>query len=292
MTPGHRLPSLSPDQVASKVANVQLAGDALAAAAIAVPGLGLGLVRSFTAPALLAGGWYAAASWAAVAIGFAFAALTWLAASGPGRVLLHRAAWDHPWPWMAIVGAPFLVAVGWLLFWPLEATHVLGVLGTVVIGLGTLTVVLAVLAYAAQTRQPVPLFRILRLNVTPVLAVIVVVGVLGGAVDSKSLLHTARGPVPGQAATQQWGAPGTTFLDALHSWLSDRTDSAACALPAGHASVTRSAAHPGSRRRRRNPRRLVGRTRHGQVRWYPVRAARRLRRQQRKRGFSRDGGPG
>lgn len=259
---GHPLPKVPEDEAARKVASVRTAGDILAAAAVAVPGLGL--VRSFTAPAFLAGGWYAAVSWAAVALGFAFATLTWPAANGPVRALLRRlagpyrpgrrspaarfadsarrgtlpdrSAWANSWPWL-VAGAPFLVAVGWLLFWPLSAAHWLGVLGTVVIALGTLTVVLAVLAYAAQTRRPVPLFRILRLNVTPVLSVIVAVGVLGGIADSKSLLHVARGPVPAATATQDWDAPGTTFVNALSSWLADQKDTATCALPAGNAPV-------------------------------------------------------
>ena len=315
---GHSLPKVPEDEAARKVASVRTAGDALAAAAVAVPGLGL--VRSFTAPAFLAGGWYAAVSWAAMALGFAFATLTWPAANGPVRALLRRlagpyrtggrrsltarfadgarrgtlpdrTAWDNSWPWL-VAGAPFLVAVGWLLFWPLSAAHWLGVLGTVVIALGTLTMVLAVLAYAAQTRRPVPLFRILRLNVTPVLSVIVAVGVLGGIVDSKSLLHVARGPVPAATATQDWDAPGTTFMDALSSWLADQKGHCDMCPARRERAGTRPAAHPGGRGRRRDPRCLVGRARHGHVRGHPVRAARCLRRQQRKRRLGRNGGPG
>ena len=278
---GHSLPRLAQDEAARKaeaarrVASVRTAGDALAAAAVAVPGLGL--VRSFTGPAFLAGGWYAVVSWVLVALGFAFATLTWPAANGPARALLRRlagpyqasqaseaseasasarrrsliarfvdgarqgprpgSAWANSWPWL-VVGAPFLIAVGWLLFWPLSAAHWLGVLGTVVIALGTLTVVLAVLAYVAQSRRPVPLFRLLRLNVTPVLSVALAVGVLGGVVDSKSLLHVTRGPVQAGAAAEPWGAPNTTFLDALRSWLPGaKDDVAVCALPTGNAQL-------------------------------------------------------
>src|SRR3984957_11938922 len=97
---GHSLPRLAQDEAARKaeaarrVASVRTAGDALAAAAVAVPGLGL--VRSFTGPAFLAGGWYAVASWVLVALGFAFATLTWPAANGPTRALLRRLAGPSP----------------------------------------------------------------------------------------------------------------------------------------------------------------------------------------------------
>jgi hypothetical protein len=258
---GRPLPSLKADEAARKVAAARTVGDALATAAVAVPGLGL--VRSFTAPALLAGGRYATASWAAVALGFAFATLTWPAANGPARALLRRLAGpykagakrslvarfidgarrgphgkrfagDDAWPWL-VVGTPFLVAVGWLLFWPLSAARWLGVLGTTVIVLGTLTVVLAVPAYAAQTRRPVPLFRLLRLNVTPVLSVILAIGVLGGIIDANSLLHVARGPV--NTTTHPPGASGMTFLEELDAWLADKKDAATCAVPADDASL-------------------------------------------------------
>ena len=71
-----------------------------------------------------------------------------------------------------MAGAPFLVADAVLLFVPLWTTHWLGVLGTTVIATGTFAVVLAVLAYLAQTQRPLPLFRIIRLNVTPVITLV------------------------------------------------------------------------------------------------------------------------
>ena len=246
---------------AQKVAVVRAAGDALAVAAVAVPGLGL--VRSFTAPALLAGGWYATASWIAVGIGLVFATLSWPAANGLGRkVLCHLATsgprlvrgffngarqgplqqsvWANTWPWL-LGGAPYLAAVVWLLFWPLSAAHRLGVLGTIVIALGTLTITLAVLAHLAQVRQPVPLFQVLRLSYTPVLSVIVAVGVAGGLVDARSLVHLARGPVTtasqAQAIAQtSWESPDNTLLGSLGQWEAD-TEDANCAWPVGNGSV-------------------------------------------------------
>ena len=75
------------------------------------------------------------------------------------------------WPWL-VAGAPFLVTDMFLVFVPMWTTHWLGVLGTTVIATGTLAVGLAVLAYLAQTRRPLPLFRMIRLNVTPVITLI------------------------------------------------------------------------------------------------------------------------
>ena len=258
-SPSQPEPSKADEQ--SQVAVVRTAGDALAVAAVAVPGLGL--VRSFTAPALLAGTWYATASWVAVGIGIVFATLSWpaanglgrkalraLATSGPGLIRgffngarqgpLRQGVWANTWPWL-LGGMPYLAAVVWLLFWPLSAAHRLGVLGTIVIALGTLTITLAVLAYLAQVRQPVPLFQVLRLGYTPVLSVIVAVGIAGGLVDARSLVHLARGPVTtasqAQAIAQtRWELPGNTLLGSLARWETDTKD-ANCARPVGNGSV-------------------------------------------------------
>ena len=68
------------------------AGDALAVAVVAVTGLGL--VRSFTAPAILAygGRTVAVASWVAVAIGIVIATVSWPLANGPVRKGLRKLA--------------------------------------------------------------------------------------------------------------------------------------------------------------------------------------------------------
>ncbi len=246
---GHRLPEVSPETAAERVDSARTAGDALAVAVVAVTGLGL--VRSFTAPALLASG-YTAASWVAVVIGIVIVTVSWRLANGPVRDALCKLAgpYNAPagqrglatrladwarrgemrgdagwWPWL-IVGAPFLIADAFLVFVPLWTTHWLGVLGVTVIATGTLAVGLAVLAYLAQTRLPLPLFRMIRLNVTPVITLVLVIGLIGGIADSRSVLHDVRGPVTGGAA------PGRTGLLAdLQSWLA-RPATAACAVPA------------------------------------------------------------
>jgi len=241
---GRRLPK----RQLEKVPSVRTAGDGLAVAVAAVTGLGL--VRSFTVPALLAGGGYAVASWVAVAIGIIVATACWPLANGPARKYLRRLADARParvparfadwarqgrmgkkspwWPWL-LVGGPFLVADVCLLFAPLWTAHWLGVLGTTVIAVGTLTVVLAVLAYMAQDRRPLPLFRMIRLNVTPVITIIAVIGLVGAIADSQSLVHVIRDPV---GSTTAAGQPGDTPLQsALQSWLTD-PQTAACAVPA------------------------------------------------------------
>lgn len=248
---GHPLPAPQPERAAS----VRTAGDALAVAVVAVTGLGL--VRSFTAPALPGVGRDTAvsgigvASGIAVAIRIVIATVSWPLANGPVRKSLRKLAgaggpvawladWARKgqmrggarwWPWL-VAGAPFLVADTFLVFVPLRTTHWLGVLGTTVIATGTLAVGLAVLAYLAQTRRPLPLFRMIRLNVTPVITIVLVIGLIGGTADSRSVLHDVRGPVTGGA-----GPGRTSLLADLQSWLASPA-TAACAVPAASGGTT------------------------------------------------------
>jgi hypothetical protein len=254
-------------EVTSRIDSVRTAGDALAVAVIAVTGVGL--VRSFAAPGLLADDGYTTASWIAVAVGIAVASASRRLADGPVRGYLrgqadrlkpdqqhvrqsrprplpYLADWarqgqlgrvrpdtpDTPgkklsglWAWL-VVGAPFVIADVCLLFVPLWATHWLGVLATAVIAVSTLAVVLAVLAYLAQTRRPLPLFRMIRLNVTPVITIIAVIGLAGGLADSRPLVHQVRGPVSAAGP-----AGRASLLASLQTWLAD-PDTAACAIPA------------------------------------------------------------
>jgi len=242
---GHALPERQP----ARVASVRTAGDALAVAVAAVTGLGL--VRSFTAPALpgvsgagaISG--VGVASGIAVVVGIAIATVSWPLANGPVRKRLRVLAgargpaarladWARQgemqggvgwWPWL-VAGAPFLVADALLVLVPIWTTHWLGVLGTTVIATGTLAVGLAMLAYLAQAERPLPLFRMFRLNVTPVISIILAIGLVGGIANSGSLLHEVRGPVTGGTA------PGRTSLLAdLQSWLANPA-TATCAVPA------------------------------------------------------------
>jgi hypothetical protein len=242
------------DEARKREGAARTAGDALAVAVIAVTGLGL--VRSFTVLALLAQGGYAVASWVAVVIGIAIATCIWPLANGPVRDSLRtvagRADWVGVsvkwaieglvgqsrqeqrreqeqrryiwWPWLIAV-APFLIATAALMFVPLWTTHWLGVIGTTVIATGTLAVVLAVLAFLAQTRKPLPLFQALRLNVTPVITLIAVIGLVGAMVGSSSAVHDIRGPVPAQPPADQ-----TSLMTSLDTWLDDPAMD--CSVPA------------------------------------------------------------
>ena len=246
---GHALPEMPLEEQEKKLAAVKTAGDALAVAAVAVTGLGL--VRSFTALGLLYDGGYTAAAWVAVVLGIIVVTFIWPLADGPvrnglgwlakqrgqvarfvgwarrGRMGEKAGSESEWWPWV-VAGAPFLIADACLLFVPLWATHWLGVLGTTVIATGTLAVVLAVLANLAQTQRPLPLFRLIRLNVTPVITLVAVIGLVGASVDSSPVLHEIRGPV---TAADSPGQPNPA--DQLDSWLGTPlgTSADACAVP-------------------------------------------------------------
>ena len=115
--------------------------------------------------------------------------------------------------WLKVVGAVFLLTDVWLIVAPLNATHIFGVLATVVIAIGSLATLLGTLAFLVQTRKPLSVFRFLRLNVTPVLTIIVIIAVAGGVFDSRSSLHQVIGPVA--AGT----APRPSLSSALAAWL-------------------------------------------------------------------------
>jgi hypothetical protein len=303
---------------------VRTTGDMLAVAVIAVTGLGL--VRSFTAAAMVVGRPYSWAFGVAVAAGFAVAALSWVAArvwlqrradffdrtydsvglarpaltmrgeGSPGgsrvadlrepRVADSReprvatpgeqpaatpgeqpaaspgeqqtaspgeqqteshseqgsqasVAPHSPARRLALFAIPFAVADILLVFVPIWTTHWLGVLATTVIALGTLAVGLAVLAYLAQSRQPLPVFRLLRLKSTPVISLILIAALAGAVFPKTSRLHDIRLPPAVAAAARAGTAPaastqaastqaastqaaGTpTLADSLQQWLHD-----------------------------------------------------------------------
>jgi hypothetical protein len=124
------------------------------------------------------------------------------------------------------IGSVFLLADLWLVIAPLNATHVLGVLATVVIAIGSLAILLGTLAFLVQTRQPLPLFRALRLNVTPVLTIIMIIALADGIIDKNSALHQVAGPVAAGAHARP------SLSDALGAWLRSPLTTS-CARPAG-----------------------------------------------------------
>ena len=126
-----------------------------------------------------------------------------------------------------LLAVPFAVADVALIVLPLAATRVLGVLGTTVIGVGSLTVLLGVLAYLGQTRLPLPAFRALRMNVTPVITIVLLIAVVDGVADSNSTLHLLR-PVAASAVPAR-----PTLAASLARWLGTVSARSRCALAAG-----------------------------------------------------------
>lgn len=236
--PGRALP----DQDRNVVSITKLGGDALAVLVVAVTPLGA--VRSFMAPALVIGGAPVAALAAGLFGAFAVPLLCGLLPS-IGNPPVHSPAAEAPEPHTAraqrrqrdrhlagtvrllwVIGAVFLLTDIWLIVAPLNATHVFGVLATAVIAIGSLATLLGTLAFLVQTRKPLSLFRFLRLNVTPVLTIIVLIAVVGGVLDKNSSLHQVSGPV---AAA---GAPRPSLSATLATWLrSPLTTACAIATP-------------------------------------------------------------
>ena len=240
----------SPGDATAVRALAEVTGDTLAVAAIAVTPLGI--VRSFTAPAVVTNG---LASQLAVGAGLAGAVLMplfcWLAGVWlPAKILARRSA-STSRPDRAVreprqprterartsrdlagtprellwIGIVFVLADAWLIVDPVPATHLLGVLATAVLAIGSLAVLLSLLAYLVQTRQPLELFRVLRLEVTPVLTILALIAVAGGIVDRNSALHQVSAPVAAD------GAPRQSFAAVLHRWLASPMTTA-CAIPA------------------------------------------------------------
>ncbi len=182
----------SPRDAAEILRLAGITGDTLAVTVIAVTPLGI--VRSFTAPALVSTG---LSGQLAVAAGLAGAATLplccWLLCCGrPGQAVAAAAAAataaEQPGPAApaelpsvprpaggpesraeranrnrALAGTPrvlwvtgilFALADAWLIGDPLPATHLLGVLATAVIAIGSLGVLLGVLAFLVQPGSP------------------------------------------------------------------------------------------------------------------------------------------
>jgi len=246
--------------VAGNEAATATAGDILAVAAVAVTGLGL--VRSFTAAAMVVGRPYSWAFMAAVAVGFAVAALSWVVARGWVErysrrfdQTYHSTGWNRgmaglrrtgdkeddggggtrsPRRPLALFAIPFIVADLLLIFVPLAAARWLGVLATTVIALGTLAVGLAVLAYLVQSRKPLPVFTLLRLKSTPVITLILIIALTGAVLDTASTLHDIR--LPPAVAASAGAVPvradsSPTLASSLRQWLADPLTTS-CAVPA------------------------------------------------------------
>ncbi|HEX6932384.1 MAG TPA: hypothetical protein VF162_09595 [Streptosporangiaceae bacterium] len=217
---GRNLPP--PEYVISDAARV--AGDALAFAVLAVTPIGL--VRSLTAEVLAVPdpGWEPVATfWVAM-----LAALA-LPLAGP-PALRRMASRRHsdlagPTVGLAIAMVPFMVADVLLIWAPFSVAPWLGPLATAEIAIGTLAGLLGALAYLAQMNRPLAIFGLLKMNVTPVITIVLIVAAVGGIVDRNSALHQVRLPIAGRPA------PRLTIAEALAAWRGRVP--ASCALPAG-----------------------------------------------------------
>lgn len=246
--PGQRGRGLPTEKEHKVVTTVRLTGDALAVAVIGVTPIGV--VRSFTVPALVIGDAWPGRALLIGLIGAAALPWCWkllcrLGDEGraPGGASARRqepASQPHRrgerqalagrtlglW----VVAALFIVADVWLILVPFAATRVLGALGTAVIAIGSLASLLSALAYLAQTRLPLPIFGALRMNVTPVLTIVLVIAIVGGIADKNSALHQVRPPV----ATGGTARP--TLSQQLSRWFQD-APTGSCAIQAPGAAL-------------------------------------------------------
>jgi hypothetical protein len=202
----------------------RVAGDALALAVLTITPIGL--VRSFTAEVLAVPdpGWEPIATfWVAM-----LAALTLPLVIPPVLRRLanaHHSELEGPTVGLVIAMAPLLIAAVLLISAPFNVAPWLGPLATAEIAIGTLAGLLGALAYLAQMNRPLAIFGLLKMNVTPVITIVLIVAVAGGLVDRNSALHQVRQPVASQQAQRM------TVGEALAAWRSQVP--ASCAIPAG-----------------------------------------------------------
>ncbi len=213
---------------AERVRRVRVVGELLAVAVIVIAGLGL--LRSFITPALMAGGTDAIGAWLAVGVGMIVAVLALPIMRLILKPLRRTLATGQPEPSSdvrqilglsraaAVVVAAILAAADvWLIFFPLSAADRLGVVATTVIVWGTLALGLAWLAHLAQNREPLPLFALFRLKSTPVISVVVAFAALSLTLGQSSQLHQVDGH-PGSVSRH-------SITWALGNWLRQVPDS-------------------------------------------------------------------
>ena len=250
-------------------------GDALALLLLAVAGLGL--VRSFTAPAMLWAvsdpGVTPAAGAQALALTVAGAAFAGLAVWGGERVLvrldlsLDRQAGDAqvgqtPAPPSAVslaasagsrlldprrtspLAEPGLRWVAWalvgigaatilaLLLFPLRSSELLGVVATVILSIGSWTLIIGTITVELQRRRPLEVFRLLHLRASPVLTLLLVVPLVAAQGGGDPDVHALRLP-RGQAVPALRG----DLPDAFGDWL-DRSAVCDTAVATAEGSVT------------------------------------------------------
>lgn len=216
-------------------------GEAITAAVVTVTGVGL--IRSFTAPAIILGSSNAAAG---VVLGFVLAAAMWPLLWRPRHLAATRAVENVPtptdqptlfvargslWWWLgaAALAVNWVLAV-WLLVNPITVTSALGVVATVMVAVGALTSLLGLAALATQRTLPWAVFRPFKLQATPVLSILIVIGVVAASVATLDVHHdVASTPPPAGTPTP---AQRPDLRAAFTGWLADRASvQERCGMP-------------------------------------------------------------
>lgn len=135
--------------------------------------------------------------------------------------------------WTAFLAFP--VAAATLILFP-EIVARLGPVGTVALCLALITVGFIALAVVVQWREPLLLFRGLRLDTTPALTLIAIAGLLGATVFDRSPdTHLTRSPDAAEAGPTPLSAwQGTPFAQSVQNWLDDN-QTQSCAIDVGRA---------------------------------------------------------
>lgn len=234
--------------------SVQVVGDVVALSVGAV--LGLSMVRAFTVPAvldierglaltgLIGGLLLAAAVWVLSA--------TWIrrrfqatmgSAGDPGKGW-PVASWlrslfdvENPRKFVKVASISALIVLLLPLWLPHWFAGTVGVLGVFAWGLSAMALILMVLATLAQSRRPLKIFRILGLDATPMISLVLAAAVVASLVGGSGLTHQVR--YPGTALTneaqQQW--KDRTFEESVATWL-DKAAGSHCSIESAAGSRT------------------------------------------------------
>ena len=196
------------------VPEVRRAGDGLALAVLAIGGLGL--VRAFTAPALLAGGTGRAWPTVLLLLGVALAVATFPVGVKFVLPLAQKlvpsaapATWVRVLVWALAATAG--IALAMLMAAPAPASRFLGAVATMVVALGAWVVLVGFLVVYLQDRKTPEIFRLLHMRAAPVLTLFVLVPAVATLFPGQAGLHYVRTRDPAPAAVQRPDDLAATF---------------------------------------------------------------------------------
>ena len=130
-----------------------------------------------------------------------------------------------------------LVAVLLLLLWPLTVSRTVGLVGVLGFCLAALTLIFTTLSVASQLIDPPHVFRLFGARRTPVIGLVVLMGVLTTFLSPGTPLHAIRGTGQGAVGFQP------TIETAAQTWFAETP---ACTIPT-QAAIPPDAGHAGSR---------------------------------------------